>query len=143
VSLISGIEIYRGVVPIRFGADALGGAVNLVPIKLEDSNVYVSYQRGSFGTHRAAIVGKYQHQPSGFFATANGVFDRSRNDYLIDVEVADKSGRKSPRTVRRFHDVYQSYGGALTVGFLDKRWAKRLSLQIFGYDFEKKFSTTY
>ncbi len=138
VSLISGIEIYRGVVPIRFGADALGGAVNLVPIKLEDSNVYVSYQRGSFGTHRAAIVGKYQHQPSGFFATANGVFDRSRNDYLIDVEVADKSGRKSPRTVRRFHDVYQSYGGALTVGFLDKRWAKRLSLQIFGYDFEKE-----
>ena len=30
VNLIERVEIYRGVVPIRFGADALGGAVNLV-----------------------------------------------------------------------------------------------------------------
>ena len=30
VNLIDRVEIYKGVVPIRFGADALGGAVNLV-----------------------------------------------------------------------------------------------------------------
>src|SRR5262249_26254995 len=30
VGLVERLEIYRGVVPIRFGADALGGAINLV-----------------------------------------------------------------------------------------------------------------
>jgi len=138
VNLIDRIEIYRGVVPVRFGADALGGAVNLVPSSLTDSNLSVSYQRGSFGTHRATFLGRYQHRPSGFFVSGAGIFDRSRNDYLVDVLVADKTGRKSEKTVRRFHDAYQSYGGSVTLGFLDKPWAKQLSLQLFAFDFDKE-----
>ena len=138
VNLIERIEIFRGVVPIRFGADALGGAVNFVPAKLTDSNVYASYQRGSFGTHRLAVVGRYHHRPSGFFVTGTGIFDRSRNDYGVDVLIADKTGSKTEKHVRRFHDEYQSYGGAVTLGVLDKRWAKRLSLQLFGFKFDKQ-----
>lgn len=66
VNLLERIEIYRGVVPVRFGADALGGVVNLVPVKLADSTFSITYQRGSFGTHRATIAGGYQHHRSGF-----------------------------------------------------------------------------
>lgn len=138
VNAIDRIEIYRGVLPVRFGADALGGAVNLVTQKLSDSNAYASYQRGSFGTHRAALSGRYHHEPSGVVVGANGWLDVARNDYDVHVEVADKTGRTSPATVRRFHDFYRSYGGSLKAGVLGKRWAKQLSLQLFGLTYEKE-----
>jgi outer membrane cobalamin receptor len=34
VNLIGRIEVYNGVVPTRFGADALGGGINLVTDRL-------------------------------------------------------------------------------------------------------------
>ncbi|MBK9261573.1 MAG: TonB-dependent receptor plug domain-containing protein [Polyangiaceae bacterium] len=138
VNLVGRIEIYRGVLPVRFGADALGGGVNLVPTRLDDSNAYISYQRGSFGTHRATASARYHHRPSGFFVSGTGLFDISRNDYGIDVMVADKTGRKRDAHVRRFHDEYRSYGGSVVLGVADKPWAKRLSLQLFGLNFDKQ-----
>jgi len=138
VNLVDRIELYRGVLPVRFGADALGGAVNLVPQKLTDSNAYVSFQRGSFGTYRAAATLGYHHKPSGFVIGGAGWFDDTRNDYPIDVEEADKSGRLTPITVRRFHDHYRSYGGTLQAAIVGKRWAERLSLQLSGLAFEKE-----
>lgn len=138
VNWVERVEIYRGVLPVRLGADALGGAVNLVPTRLRDSNAYISYQRGSFGTHRATASAQYHHRPSGLFISGSGIFDVSRNDYGIDVMVADKTGRKTEKRVRRFHDEYQSYGGSLVFGVLDKRWAKRLSVQLFGFTYDKQ-----
>src|SRR5262245_7508274 len=48
VNLIEQVEIYRGVVPIRFGADALGGAVNLATDGgWHGTRAAASYQLGS------------------------------------------------------------------------------------------------
>jgi len=138
VNAIERVEIHRGVVPVRLGADALGGAVNLVPYDLRSSNVYLSYQRGSFGTHRASASARYHHAPSGVVVGLSGMFDVARNDYEVDVEVADKTGRVSPARVRRFHGRYGAYGGSASVAVLDKPWAKRLSLQLFGLSYDKE-----
>jgi vitamin B12 transporter len=116
----------------------LGGAVNLVTPKLTDSNAYVSIQRGSFGTYRAAATLGYHHKPSGFVIAGAGWFDDTRNDFPIDVEVSDKTGRYSPISVRRFHDHYRSYGGTLQLAVVGKSWAERLSLQLFGLAYEKQ-----
>src|SRR5688572_3568788 len=53
VNFVERVEIYRGVVPVRFGADALGGVVHLVSSRNYETHVGASYQVGSFGTHRA------------------------------------------------------------------------------------------
>ena len=66
VNLIDRVEVYRGVVPVRFGADALGGAVNLVTDQSYETHLGVSYQIGSFGTHRATVDGRWRHEPTGF-----------------------------------------------------------------------------
>lgn len=137
VNLVDRMEIYRGVLPVRYGADALGGAVNLVPHRQTDTSAYLSLQRGSFGTYRAAATAGYLHRPSGFAVGGAAWFDDTRNDYLIDVEIADRSGQVLPAVVRRFHDRYRSYGGNLQVGVTGKPWAERLSLQIFGLTFAK------
>lgn len=140
VNLIERVEIYSGVVPVRFGADALGGAVNLVTDNdLRGHKVAASYEVGSFDTHRLTLLGRYQHEPTGLFARATGFFDYARNNYPVDVEVPDERGRLSPARVYRFHDAYRAAGGNAEVGVVDRPWAKRLLLRAFITDYDKDY----
>jgi vitamin B12 transporter len=138
VNLIERIEVYRGVVPVRFGADALGGAVNLVSDRSSETHLGASYQIGSFGIHRLTIDGGWRHEPTGFIALGSAFLDRAENDYEVDVEVADAQGRLSPATVPRFHDGYLAYGATLELGVVDQPWAKRLTLQAFASTYDKE-----
>lgn len=130
--LLERVDVYRGVVPIRFGADALGGVVNLItpqPTRGWGTNGY--YQIGSFGTHRLGVSGYYVHKPSGLFTRLSLYGDRTKNDYPVEVDIADASGRPARRNVDRFHDAYSAEGAALEVGFVKKPWAERLLLRVF------------
>jgi outer membrane receptor protein involved in Fe transport len=139
VNLFDRVEIYKGVVPIRLGADALGGAVNLATDERDrQSAAAVSYQAGSFGLHRIAGSGRYHHAARGVVAGANAYHDRADNDYRVDVEVPDTSGRLQPATVPRFHDAYRASGGAAEIGLVDRSWAKRLSLRGFATTYDKE-----
>jgi len=66
------IEVYKGVLPIHLGADALGGAVNIVT-RQNANYVDASYSLGSFNTHRAALNGAYTNTRTGFTVRANSV----------------------------------------------------------------------
>lgn len=139
VNLVDRVEVYRGVVPIRFGADALGGAVNVVTDEeVEGTHGSASYQAGSFGTHRLTLGARTLHEPSGFFSRIGGFFDTADNDYEIDVEVPDDRGRLTPARVHRFHDAYRAGGGNVEFGFVDRPWAKRLLARAFVSDFRKE-----
>ncbi|HEU4579015.1 MAG TPA: TonB-dependent siderophore myxochelin receptor MxcH [Polyangiaceae bacterium] len=138
VNLVQRVEIYRGVVPVRFGADALGGAVNLVSNQEDETRFGASYQVGSFGTHRATLNGRYRHEPTGIVLGGAAFLDLARNDYPVDVEVPDERGRLFPATVRRFHDGYRARGAMLEAGVVDRSWAKRLLLQGFASTYEKE-----
>ncbi|WP_437879079.1 TonB-dependent siderophore myxochelin receptor MxcH [Sorangium sp. So ce513] len=133
VNLIDRVEIYRGVVPLRFGADALGGAVNLVTDRdTRGSRASASYQVGSFGTYRLTLSARHTHEPSGLFARASGFLDRAKNDYPIDVMEPDpESGRLAPARARRFHDGYLAGGADAEVGVVRRPWADRLLLRGF------------
>jgi TonB family protein len=131
INLVERVEIYRGVVPVRFGSDALGGAVNLVSDQSYLDHASASYQLGSFGTHRVTLSGRYRHEASGLTASGSAFFDRAANDYHVDVEIPDERGRLSPARVPRFHDGYRAYGGTVEAGVVDRRWAKRLLLSAF------------
>jgi vitamin B12 transporter len=136
VNLIDRVEIYRGVVPIRFGADALGGAVNLVPTDLPGSHADASYQVGAFGTHRATAAARYGDPRTHLFGEATAFYDYTRNDYRVDVQSPDEQGRLHDLTVPRFHDGYSAYRVSLAGGVSDAPWAEHLSLRGFytGYD---------
>ncbi|HTU61206.1 MAG TPA: TonB family protein, partial [Polyangiales bacterium] len=131
VNLIERIEVYRGVVPIRFGSDALGGAVNVVTSRTTRSHVGGSYQVGAFNTHRATLSGRYIDAERGLVAGGSGFFDYSDNNYLIDVSIPDMQGRPRAARVRRRHDAYRSVGGNVDIGIIDRPWARRLVLTGF------------
>lgn len=138
VNLIQRVELYRGVVPVRLGADALGGAVNLVTEQSFETRLAASYQLGSFGVQRATLAGRWRHEPSGFVAGGSAFLDLAENDYPIDVEVPDELGRPQPARVRRFHDDYRAYGATLEAGWVDQPWAERLTLAAFASGYRKE-----
>jgi vitamin B12 transporter len=138
VNLIERVEVYRGVVPIRFGADALGGAVNLVSDDAYDTHAGASYQVGSFGTHRVTANGRWRHEPTGVVLGAATFLDATKNDYDIDVKIPNTRGREEPATVPRFHDRYRAWGAVVEAGVVDRPWARRLLLRGFYSTYDKQ-----
>ena len=55
VNIIDRIEIYKGVVPANLGADALGGAINIITKQEKSNYLDASYGIGSFHTHKADL----------------------------------------------------------------------------------------
>jgi vitamin B12 transporter len=139
VNLVERVEIYRGVVPIRFGADALGGGVNLVSERdVRGTHAAASFQGGSFGTYRVTLGARHLHEPSGWFTRLNAFFDRARNDYPMNVLTPDARGREVAARVYRFHDAYAAEGANVETGFVNKAWAKRLLLRAFVTRYDKE-----
>ncbi|MEM1414487.1 MAG: TonB-dependent receptor plug domain-containing protein, partial [Myxococcota bacterium] len=132
VGIIDAVEVYRGVVPIELGADALGGVVHLRTSDAERRTFgRLSYQAGSFNTHRLAGVARYHDPETGLIVGFRGFFDRTDNSYPTDVRVFDETGAERDATIRRFHDDFQGYNAAVDVGVVDRRWADRLQLSVF------------
>ncbi len=127
VNLISGIEVYKGVVPVHLGSDALGGAINIVTNNGVKDYLNVSYSFGSFNTHRASVVSRITNE-SGFLVNANGFFNYSDNNYKVEVSVPDPVSGKygDPEELERFHDAYRSQTIQLEAGFENKKFADQL-----------------
>lgn len=132
------IEVYRGVVPVGFGADALGGVVNIVTSKRRRNwFVDASYSYGSFNTHRSS-VNAGQTLDNGFMWEVNAFQNYSDNDYHVMASVEDfETGRIDKSTkhrVRRFNDTYHNEAIVAKVGVVGKRWADRL---VFGMTYSQ------
>lgn len=140
VNLVERVEIYRGVVPVRFGADALGGAINLVSDHDIETGEHAaaSFQAGSFGTYRATLNGHHLGEQSGWLTRVGAFLDLAENDYPMDIDVPDASGQEVPARVYRFHDAYGAVGANLETGVVNQPWAKRLLLRAFVTDYDKE-----
>lgn len=130
VNFAERIEIYRGVVPVGFGADAIGGVINIVtPRRQRKWFVDASYSFGSFNTHKSD-VNFGQTLRNGFKYDINVFQNYSDNDYWVDTPVEDfvtgSINRKKKEHVKRFNDTYHNEAVVGKVGFVNKSWADRL-----------------
>lgn len=125
VNIIDRVEIYKGVVPANLGADALGGAINIITKQDKKNYLDVSYGIGSFHTHKADLNGQFIERKTGLIIKPSVGVNYSKNDYMMKgVEVWDEESRKYISVDRRrFHDDYLSLLGQLEVGLVDKSWA--------------------
>jgi len=129
VNLISSIEVYKGVVPIHLGSDALGGAINVITNNKFKNFIDASYSFGSFNTHRLALVSRFTNEKTGITVNANAFYNYSDNDYEMTLSVASiENGGKygPPEKIRRFHDAYESKTAQFEIGVMDKKYADRL-----------------
>ncbi|MEM9337701.1 MAG: TonB-dependent receptor plug domain-containing protein [Bacteroidota bacterium] len=125
VNLIEQVEVYKGVVPVQLGSDALGGAVNIVSNNGYNQYLNASYSFGSFNTHRTAIVGKYRFE-NGFTVSLKGFHNYSDNDYTMYGVEGYVNRNPIAVDAKRFHDAYESKMTQTEIGFTDKKWADRL-----------------
>ena len=132
VDAVERVEIYGGVVPVRFGIDALGGAINVVTERPNyGTGASAAVELGSYDTFRLSLGGHATH-PSGVYVRAHAYFDSARNDYPIIGQVANSLGQVSDHTVWRFHDRFRDLLGGLEAGITDRPWADHLHLRVFG-----------
>lgn len=136
VNAIDRIEIYKGVVPIELGSDALGGAVNIVTRRQLTNYTDATYSIGSFNTHKATL-NTYHATKSNCFLQVGGFFNYSDNDYKITAAVPDQSGNPVTKKVNRFHDRYRDHYGSAEAGIMQKNWADLLSINASFYSMDK------
>lgn len=129
VNLIERIDIYKGVVPVEIGADALGGAVNIVGADLDKKLLDASYTTGSFNTHIVGFTGQ-THSKKNLFLKVSSYFNYSDNNYWVNnVNEVDEFGNiLGTMRVRRFHDDYKSMMISSKFGFINKKFADELTL---------------
>ena len=130
VNFADRIEVYRGVVPVGFGADAIGGVINIVtPRRQRRWFLDASYSYGSFNTHKT-YVNFGQTLGNGLKYEINAFQNYSDNDYWVDAPVEDFStggiNKNKLEHVRRFNDTYHNEAIVARIGFVNKPWADRL-----------------
>ena len=134
VSFANRIEVYKGVVPVGFGTDAIGGVVNIVTDRRRKGwFADASYSYGSFNTHKSYIHFG-QTLKNGFTYEVNAFQNYSDNDYHVDSPVEDfetgRIDRDVKERVRRFNDTYHNEAVVGKLGFTGRSWADRLMLGI-------------
>ena len=129
------VEVYKGVVPIELGGDALGGAINIVTDNSRRTRVSASYSFGSFNTHKTNVYAEHTSK-KGLYVSLNAYQNYSDNDYKVNIDHYTKFGETGNSVVyedlvvRRFHAKYHNEAAILKVGVVDKPWADRL---LFGF----------
>ena len=114
IDMIDRIEIYKGVVPARFGGSSLGGAINIVIREYPDKYADLSYGYESLNTHKAQGVFKRNLKACGLVFGIGGGYTTSDNNYTFD------SPYREGLRITRNHDKYRKYiiGGS----FKAKKW---------------------
>lgn len=149
VNFAERIEVYKGVVPVNFGTDALGGVINIVTKKRRQGwNLDASYTYGSFNTHKS-YVNFSRTLRNGLTYEINAFQNFSDNDYWIDNYitefsddgVSESTDRNRIYHVRRFNDRFHNEAVVGKIGVTGKPWADRL-LAGFSYShFYKEIQT--
>jgi outer membrane cobalamin receptor len=139
LNMLDRIEIYKGVLPVKFGADALGGAVNMVSKYSFKKYVDFSYEIASFNTHRASINSFYRNTTHKIFLGADAFYNYSDNNYKVTVKVVDPVTRnRKDQDVNRFHDNFKNLYTEVYGGLMQTKWADELRLGITFFNINKE-----
>ena len=139
VEQLSNIEIYKGVLPIALGADALGGAVNFLTRGNYTNYLDVSYGMGSFNTHRVNLNGYYELPNTKLYVDLASYFLHSDNNFENEAPFTDPSTQtRFFRRVERFHDGITTGYAELKFGIKEMRFADRLEVSGGLFDLESE-----
>ena len=103
INIIERIEVYKSIIPARFGVDGLGGAINIVTKEFDVDYFDLSYETGSFGTHKTNAVLRKNFSESGILIGGGGLYNYSQNNYSFHVP------NREHLRVERDHAAFESY----------------------------------
>ena len=139
IEMLDHVEIYKGVLPVSLGSDALGGAVNLVSRKGQGKHAKVYYELGSFQTHRLGVMGSNLSKDEKWAYGGELFYNYSANNYeaLVDV-VNPETKNKEPQRLPLFHNAYRHYLGEVFASMRNRSWADELKFSLTGFNLYKE-----
>lgn len=138
VNQLERVEVYKGVVPVSLGGDALGGAVNLVRPKHNGSSFQASYEIASFNTHIINLSGYHSPSSKKYFIGLDAFLNYSDNDYKADVEVVDANANTQIVNLPLFHNGYKHYFAEAYGGIRNVSWADELRFGLAVYNIDRE-----
>lgn len=138
------IEVYKGVMPTEVGIDALGGAVNIVT-KNPDKNFHrMSYEGGSFNTHKLTLNSYYRITDNLSYGI-NAFGNYSDNDFKVnDLPLLDpETGKTKPIRARLFNNGYKQYSVEAYVNIENRSWADLLKLKVNSYAIKREIQNDF
>ncbi|MCF0055241.1 TonB-dependent receptor [Dyadobacter sp. CY356] len=121
------IDVYKGVLPVDVGTDALGGGINLVTEQKTYNSLRASYNVGSYNTHLGDFALGLANKKN-YFINLTGAVNYSDNSYRMDAKIFE-DGNRTER-IKRFHDQYKMFFGGISIGTHSKPWADELRLSM-------------
>ncbi|MDR7131451.1 outer membrane receptor protein involved in Fe transport [Algoriphagus sp. 4150] len=137
INMIERVEVYKGALPGKLGADALGGALNFVSREAYRKELDVSYEIGSFQTHRAALSGFFKNDTSPYFVGLDAFYNNAANNYPVEVRITDQeTGTQYDDEVKLFHNRFRNFYTEVYGGIANRSWTKelRIGLTVFQID---------
>ncbi|MTI22871.1 TonB-dependent receptor [Fulvivirga sp. RKSG066] len=126
VNLMERMEVYKGAVPVALGADALGGAINIITRKDFQDYLEISTEHSSFNTWRSTLSTR-KFFDSGFTVGLSAFYMASDNNYMLDdVKTINEFGNPESISTPKFHDRFRSYMVKGEAGVVNKPWADQL-----------------
>lgn len=137
VNMLERVEVYKGVLPTSLGADALGGAVNMVSRKDGQKFAAISYEAASFNTHRASV--NLHYGGDRYFAGLDAFYNYSDNNYHVTANVPDPvTANIIPTRVRLFHNNFRQLYGEIYGGVKGVPWADELRIAVTAFDIARE-----
>ena len=127
---IERVEIYKGVVPAELGADALGGAINIITRAEVNNYLDASVSAGSFATYQGELNARWTEPRTGLILHPQLSYGRSKNNYTMHgMKVwSEEDGQYVLQDRKRFHDDYEQLTASVETGIEHKAWADALLL---------------
>lgn len=112
IDLIERVEVYKGIVPAKFGGSAIGGAVNIVLKEYPPQYLDGSYTLQSFNTHKISTV--FKRNRNKIEAGIGGFYTSSDNNYEMELPL------QPGRYLVRDHDKFKKL--VIGAGLTSRKW---------------------
>jgi outer membrane receptor protein involved in Fe transport len=136
VNMLERVEIYKGVMPLYLASDALGGGVNLVSRHATKNFAELSYEAGSFNTHRVTANGLWRNKNKTWYLGTSSSFNYSDNNYKVNAPIT--KGSTAYQNAKRFHDATRTHYTEGYAGIQNRTWADDLRLTLISSSFYKE-----
>ncbi|MGD1891640.1 MAG: TonB-dependent receptor [Cyclobacteriaceae bacterium] len=132
VNAIERVDVYKGVMPIDVGTDALAGGINVVSRQVDYDYLDASYQLGSFNTHIGSLNASRKFGEH-IIVSVNSFYNYSDNNYSIRAQQRTPDFKEEEVEAERFHSAHQSSMVQGTIGLVNTHLADKLTYSV-GYN---------
>jgi len=139
IEMLDHIEVYKGVLPVSLGADALGGAINMVTDSKKSDQLKAYYELGSFNSHRLGLIASRVSKDQKWGYGAEAYFNYSKNNYKALVDVVNPETKNlEPTRLPMFHNAYKHYLAEVYASIKNRSWADELKFSLTGFNLMKE-----